>query len=202
MRERACLLKIPGVAGRHARASRSDAGNFVTGFTLGSLSSSRFDSSSSTNVLEIPVSRPFARLKLGYYPLPVEEARNIRSLLISSSSYAAIDPCAGDGTALLEITKGTGADLAAIEIDADRAAAAAQRGIATVHGSAFECKVQLESCSLLYLNPPYDTELGPHSNRKNGVGVSGTLPSLGTNGWCVAVCDPSKRAEFMCATTC
>ena len=160
------LLKIPGVAGRHARASRSDAGNFVTGFTLGSLSSSRFDSSSSTNVLEIPVSRPFARLKLGYYPLPVEEARNIRSLLISSSSYAAIDPCAGDGTALLEITKGTGADLAAIEIDADRAAAAAQRGIATVHGSAFECKVQLESCSLLYLNPPYDTELGPHSNRR------------------------------------
>ena len=140
MRERACLLKIPGVAGRHARASRSDAGNFVTGFTLGSLSSSRFDSSSSTNVLEIPVSRPFARLKLGYYPLPVEEARNIRSLLISSSSYAAIDPCAGDGTALLEITKGTGADLAAIEIDADRAAAAAQRGIATVHGSALSAR--------------------------------------------------------------
>jgi len=73
------------------------------------------------------MSRPFAKLKLGYYPLPVEEARNIRSLLISSSSYAAIDPCAGDGTALLEITKGTGADLAAIEIDADRAAAAAHR---------------------------------------------------------------------------
>ena len=38
---------------------------------------------------------------------------------------AAIDPCVGDGTALLEITKDTGAHLAGIELDADRAAAAA-----------------------------------------------------------------------------
>ena len=54
----------------------------------------------------------------------------------------------------------------AIEIDADRAAGCIRRGITTIHGSAFECKVQSESCSLLYLNPPYDTELGPHHNRR------------------------------------
>jgi tRNA1(Val) A37 N6-methylase TrmN6 len=112
------------------------------------------------------MSRPFARLKLGYYPLPLEEACNIRSLLVASGHFWAIDPCAGDGTAVLEITKETGAQVAAIEIDADRAAAAVQKGIATVHGSAFECKVQGESCSLVYLNPPYDTELGLHSNRR------------------------------------
>jgi Uncharacterised methyltransferase family (DUF6094) len=112
------------------------------------------------------MSRPFARLKLGYYPLPTEEARNINSLLVSSGPHCAIDPCAGDGSALLEITNGRGAHLAAIEIDADRAATCAQRGIATFHSSAFECKVQAESCSLLYLNPPYDTELGPHGNRR------------------------------------
>lgn len=112
------------------------------------------------------MSRPFARLKLGYYPLPPDAARNIRELLVSSGSYACIDPCAGDGTALMEITKGTRAHVAAIELDADRATAAVQKGIATIHGSAFECKVQSESCSLLYLNPPYDTELGPHSNRR------------------------------------
>jgi len=112
------------------------------------------------------MSRPFARLKLGYYPLPAEEARNIRLLLTFSDLYAAIDPCAGDGSALLEITRGTGNHLTAIEIDADRAAACIHRGITTVHGSAFECKIQSESCSLLYLNPPYDTELGPHSNKR------------------------------------
>ena len=112
------------------------------------------------------MSRPFSRIKLGYYPLPVEEARNIHALLVSSGPYAAIDPCAGDGTALLEITKGTGAHLAAIELDADRAAAATGKGIAMVHGSAFECRVSSETCSLLYLNPPYDSEVGLHSNQR------------------------------------
>jgi hypothetical protein len=112
------------------------------------------------------MSRPFSKMKLGYYPLPVEEARNIRVLLIHSATYSAIDPCAGDGTALLEITKDTGARLAAIELDADRAVAAAQNGLATVHGSVFESRVSSETCSLLYLNPPYDNELGPHSNQR------------------------------------
>ena len=102
----------------------------------------------------------------GYYPLPVEETHNIRTLLIPSGAYSAIDPCAGDGSAVIEITRGSGAHLKAIELDADRAAACAEKGIETVHGSAFECRVPAESCSLLYLNPPYDTELGPHNNMR------------------------------------
>jgi hypothetical protein len=105
------------------------------------------------------------RLKLGY-PLPIEEAQNIRALLVPSGPYAAVDPCVGDGTALVEITKDAGARLAGIELDADRAAAAADKGIAIVHGSAFECRVLAETCSLLYLNPPYDSEFGPHSNKR------------------------------------
>src|SRR5271165_2246076 len=110
--------------------------------------------------------RNAGRLKLGYYPLPIEEAQNIRALLMSSAPYAAIDPCVGEGTALLEIAEGTGAYVTGVELDADRAAAAAQKGIATVHGSAFECRVLAETCSLLYLNPPYDSEFGPHTNKR------------------------------------
>jgi hypothetical protein len=112
------------------------------------------------------MSRSASRIKLGYYPLPAIEAQNIRRLLNSSSPYTVIDPCAGDGTALLEITAESNAQLAAIELDADRAASCGARRIATVHGSAFECRVTAESCSLLYLNPPYDSELGPHSNQR------------------------------------
>lgn len=112
------------------------------------------------------MSRLESKLKLGYYPLPIEEALNIGAVLVATSSYSAIDPCAGDGNALLEVTKNTGAHLAGIELDADRAAACTAKGIATVHGSAFECRVPAESCSLLYLNPPYDTEAGPHSNER------------------------------------
>jgi hypothetical protein len=52
---------------------------------------------------------------------------------------------------LIEITKETGAFLAGIELDADRAAAAGAKGVATVHGSAFECRMLAETCSLLYL---------------------------------------------------
>ena len=98
--------------------------------------------------------------------MPVEEARNIRALLLASAPYAAIDPCIGDGSALLEITSDTGTHLAGIELDADRAEAAKRNGVTTVHGSALECRVPAESCSLLYLNPPYDSEFGPHSNKR------------------------------------
>jgi hypothetical protein len=110
--------------------------------------------------------RNAGRIKLGYFPLPIEEAQNIRALLVPSGPYVAIDPCVGSGTALVDITKDTGAHLAGIELDADRAAAAAETGIATVHGCAFDCRVLAETCSLLYLNPPYDNECGPHSNKR------------------------------------
>ena len=83
--------------------------------------------------------RNAGRLKLGYYPLPIDEAQNIRALLVPSGPYAAIDPCLGDGTALIEITEDSGACPAGIELDADRAAAATTKGISTVHGSAFDC---------------------------------------------------------------
>src|SRR5208337_2727579 len=75
------------------------------------------------------MSRPSSRIKLGYYPLPIEEAQNIRAMLMCSAPYAAIDPCVGDGTALVEITKDSGASLAGVELDADRATAAAGKGI-------------------------------------------------------------------------
>jgi Uncharacterised methyltransferase family (DUF6094) len=110
--------------------------------------------------------RNAGRLKLGYYPLPIDEPRNIRSLLVSSAMCEAIDPCVGDGTALIEITKDAAAHLTGIELDSDRAEAANHNGVATVHGSAFECRVLAETCSLLYLNPPDDNEFGPHSNKR------------------------------------
>src|SRR5271166_5349774 len=112
------------------------------------------------------MARPIARLRLGYFPLPIEEAQNIRTLLLTTAPYAAIDPCVGDGTALLKITSDTCAHLAGIELDADRAEAASRNGVATVHGGAFECRVLAETCSLLYLNPPYDSEFGPHGNKR------------------------------------
>jgi len=120
--------------------------------------------------------RNAGRLKLGYYPLPVEEAQNIRALLMSFAPYSAIDPCAGDGTALLEITKDTGAHLAGIELDADRAAAATEMGIAAVHGSAFECRRVFDGIRARS-DPPYLDVLTQY--KEDGTDVLGTLLSLG-----------------------
>ena len=39
------------------------------------------------------------RLKLGFYPLPVEEVDRIRIRLQPSQEFAALDPCVGDGIA-------------------------------------------------------------------------------------------------------
>ncbi|MFZ0707410.1 MAG: DUF6094 domain-containing protein, partial [Candidatus Korobacteraceae bacterium] len=82
--------------------------------------------------------RNAGRLKLGYYPLPIEEAHNLRQLLTAPESFSAVDPCAGDGTALFAIMQGLPAQRTEIELDADRAAAAAATGIATTQGSTFE----------------------------------------------------------------
>ena len=78
------------------------------------------------------MARPIARLKLGYFPLPIEEAQNIRELLLPTAPYTAIDPCVGDSSALVEITKDTGGHLTGIELDADRAEAANRNGVTTV----------------------------------------------------------------------
>jgi len=48
-------------------------------------------------------------LAWAYYPLPLQEADNIRSLLIPGGPYQAIDPCAGGSSALLTITQNSGA---------------------------------------------------------------------------------------------
>jgi 16S rRNA G966 N2-methylase RsmD len=53
-----------------------------------------------------------------------------------------------------------------VELDAERALAASARGIETIQGNAFDAIAKPESFSLLYLNPPYDSEIGPLANSR------------------------------------
>ena len=62
------------------------------------------------------------RLRMGHYPLALEEARRIRRFLVlPDGSFSAIDPCVGCGSAFMEITAGTGALRYGVELDAYRA---------------------------------------------------------------------------------
>jgi hypothetical protein len=48
----------------------------------------------------------------------------------------------------------------------ERARIASSKGIETVQGNTLDAIVRSESFSLLYLNPPYDSEIGSIANRR------------------------------------
>lgn len=110
--------------------------------------------------------RNTARLKMGYYPLPEPEAVKLRSLLCIAGPASVIDPCVGQGTALELVTRDAPVRHYGIELDAERANIAGSKGIETIQGNAFDAIEKPESFSLLYLNPPYDSEIGSIGNRR------------------------------------
>jgi hypothetical protein len=106
------------------------------------------------------------RLKLGFYPLPVKEAERIRARLQYPEEFSALDPCVGDGVAFSRLLESAKAHAYGIEIDAYRAEQAAQLGIQVTQANALTVRCPAESVSLLYLNPPYDFEIGQQGNKR------------------------------------
>jgi hypothetical protein len=110
--------------------------------------------------------RNAARLKMGYYPLPESEGVKLRSLLSFSGPASVIDPCVGQGTALHLVTSDAQVRRYGVELDAERARIASDNSIETIQGNTFDAMARPESFSLLYLNPPYDSEIGSIANRR------------------------------------
>ena len=77
-----------------------------------------------------------------------------------------IDPCVGQGTALHLVTGDAQVLRYGVELDAERARIASTNGIETIQGNALDAIARPESFSLLYLNPPYDSEIGSIANRR------------------------------------
>ncbi len=111
--------------------------------------------------------RSVARVKLGYYPLPPTEGERLRKLLQYSDEGASVlDPCVGTGAAIRQITEAASVSLYGVELDAGRAQTAKSNGIEAIHGNVFDSYATVESFSLLYLNPPYDSEIGSRDNKR------------------------------------
>ena len=111
--------------------------------------------------------RTQAKLKLGYYPLALAEARRIRNYLqFSDETASVLDPCSGTGLALCNLSDGAAARRYGIELDAHRAEEAGKVLDEVIQGSAFDTHAPVESFSLLYLNPPYDFEIGEGKNQR------------------------------------
>jgi hypothetical protein len=112
------------------------------------------------------MARAAARLKMGYYPLPLNEAKKLRTLLTFPGPASVIDPCVGQGAALHLVTDQANVRRYGIELDAERAEIARCSGVEVLQGNTFDAIAQNESFSLLYLNPPYDSEIGSVANNR------------------------------------
>ncbi|HKV78800.1 MAG TPA: DUF6094 domain-containing protein [Candidatus Sulfotelmatobacter sp.] len=110
--------------------------------------------------------RPHGKTKLGFFPLPTAEAERLKNYLKFAPECSAVDPCVGDGVAFTRLLEGTQAHRYGIEIDANRAKQARSLGIETLHANTMDVRCPAESVSLLYLNPPYDLEVGQTNNQR------------------------------------
>jgi hypothetical protein len=111
--------------------------------------------------------RNAGRLVMGFYPLPEREAKCLQcSLRFPATAFSALDPCVGDGAAFHALLEGASCHRYGIELDTVRASQARSRSIDVIHGDALEVSCAPESLSLLYLNPPYDFEVGAFANRR------------------------------------
>jgi hypothetical protein len=87
-------------------------------------------------------------------------------LAFPSLPTSALDPCCGTGAALQTLTSGSNSTLYGVELDANRAEAAKANGIQTIQANVFDVRARVERLSFLYLNPPYDFEVGPRTNQR------------------------------------
>ena len=107
------------------------------------------------------------RERLGFYPLPIAEAKRIRRFLqFPEHVSSALDPCIGEGVAFTEITRGARALRYGVELDAQRATLAQSSADEVIHGNCFDVQCPVESFSLIYLNPPYDFEVSEERSQR------------------------------------
>ena len=107
------------------------------------------------------------KLRLGYFPLSLTEARRIRACLrYPTSPLSAIDPCIGDGAAFLTVAGESCARRYGIELDAYRAEQAAAVVDDLIHGDCLDVHCAVESFGLVLLNPPYDWTVGEGRNER------------------------------------
>jgi hypothetical protein len=124
------------------------------------------------------------RMKMGYYPTPSRVVDLIRKCLsFPPAAFTALDPCCGEGLALEQLVVGTQGITYGVELDEHRAEAAKDRIENLLKCGIEETRIANRSCSLLFLNPPYDEatceeEAETKTERREKVFLRMTLPYL------------------------
>jgi Uncharacterised methyltransferase family (DUF6094) len=115
-----------------------------------------------------------AQMKGGFYPAAPEAVAHAASFLRppQRGPFAMLDPCAGQGKAIRQLGELLGCPPSttfAIELDDDRAEAL-RAALPDAHVLApanfFGCRANLNSFSLIWLNPPFDDSYSGHRVEK------------------------------------
>jgi len=109
---------------------------------------------------------PHGQTKLGFFPLPIAEAKRLKNCLAFPERFSALDPCVGDGAAFSQLLRDVTVQRYGIEIDANRAEQARALGVETLQANTMDVRCPPDTVSLLYLNPPYDWEAGESNNHR------------------------------------
>lgn len=132
----------------------------------------------------------------GFYKTPESVLPELAKLLSASANYVSyLDPCAGEGEAVLQLSslvhpKGASVSFFTVELETSRYATL-KKGVSDrdyksgqfcLQGDAFRATFRKEGANigLLYLNPPYDTD--PVHGRLEEKFLSRFAPTLGEGG--------------------
>jgi 16S rRNA G966 N2-methylase RsmD len=136
--------------------------------------------------------------KMGYYPTPPKTLEYVTQLLRPASkggSFRFLDPCAGQGEALSHaaqalMAQGVQVQTYGVELSDARAAQATEVLDSCICADWADITCSHKGFSLLWLNPPYDDEVGEKDARKRRleyVFLQNTLKVLQTGGLLVYI---------------
>lgn len=142
-----------------------------------------------------------ARIKMGYYPTPLDVVDKIRSFLsYPCERVNVLDPCCGEGLALKNLVQDANAVTYGIELDNYRAEQAKGNIDHILRGSYEDARVSNNAFSCLFLNPPYDWNVSTDSDegsdrRTEKTFLKGTVRYVQPEGVLVYIV-PQKRVTY------
>jgi hypothetical protein len=116
------------------------------------------------------MARLASQQKAGFYPAHETAIAKILRALSAEGPFNILDPCAGKGEALNQLAAAfEEASPWAVELDEGRARACKQKigdERCLAPADVFNCAITANSIQVLYLNPPYDDEIGGGSTQQ------------------------------------
>ena len=146
------------------------------------------------------MARLMSQVKGGYYAAAPEAVAAVLDRLRppDEGEVLILDPCAGEGKALLQLAQGLHAVPYGIELSEDRAAVVREflpEGQALAPADFFRCAISHRSFSMCWVNPPYDYATG-EEGRVESQFLERAFHLLADNGVLALVCPEDVAGSY------